>query len=84
MSFYKYTNISTATLVLRNKSLRWSSPLIFNDLEECQFTPFTNEQHLSSHNAYIKILTECAKGGGFNYNPNKFSEISKMLIQICL
>lgn len=81
MSFYKYTNISTATLVLRNKSLRWSSPLIFNDLEECQFTPFTKEQHISSYNAYIKILTECAEGR-LIYNINKFSEISQQIIQV--
>jgi len=81
MSFYKYTNISTAILVLRNKSLRWSSPLIFNDLEECQFTPFTKEQYLSSYNAYIQLLTECAKGR-LIYDHNKFSEISKLFIQV--
>lgn len=81
MSLYKYTNISTAILVLKNKSLRWSSPLIFNDLEECQFTPFTKEQYLSSHNTYFKILTECAKGL-LIYDFNKFSETSKLIIEI--
>lgn len=29
--FYKYMSASTAKLVLRGKSLRWSSPVLFND-----------------------------------------------------
>jgi hypothetical protein len=29
--FYKYMPAATAKLVLRGRSLRWSSPLIFND-----------------------------------------------------
>ncbi len=81
MNFYKYTNISTATLVIKNKTLRWSSPLVFNDLEECQFAPFTKEQFLSSYNDYIKILTECATGQSI-YNFNKFSDVSKLIIHV--
>ena len=81
MSFYKYTNISTASLVLKNKSLRWSSPIIFNDLEECQFTPFTKEQYASAYKAYFKILTECAKGKS-DYNINELSDESILLIQM--
>ncbi|EHQ26165.1 DUF2971 domain-containing protein [Mucilaginibacter paludis] len=81
MSFYKYTNISTASLVLKNKSLRWSSPLIFNDLEECQFTPFTKEQYASSYKAYFKILTECAKGQS-DYNINELSDASRLIIEV--
>lgn len=30
-SFYKYMSASTAKIVLANKTLRWSSPLLFND-----------------------------------------------------
>jgi hypothetical protein len=80
VTFYKYTNISTATLVLENKSLRWSSPLIFNDIEECQFTPFTKEQHESAHKTYIKMLVECAKGC-LIYKIDQFSDITKHIIQ---
>ncbi|MDR7122248.1 DUF2971 domain-containing protein [Rheinheimera soli] len=81
MSFYKYTNINTAVLVLQNSSLRWSSPLLFNDLEECQFTPFTKEQHLKSHETYIQVLEGCARGC-LVYNINKFSEITMRLIHV--
>lgn len=81
MSFYKYTSINTAALVLQNSSLRWSSPLLFNDLEECQFTPFTKEQHLKSHETYIQVLEGCARGH-LVYNTNKFSDITMQLIQV--
>ena len=30
-SFFKYSSASTARLVLENKTLRWSSPSLFND-----------------------------------------------------
>ncbi|MBN8766848.1 MAG: DUF2971 domain-containing protein [Thiobacillus sp.] len=30
-SFFKYMSAATATIVLKNRSLRWSSPLLFND-----------------------------------------------------
>lgn len=81
MGYYKYTNINTAVLVLLNGSIRWSSPILFNDLEECQFTPFTKVQHSKAHDAYIKILTECAKGNS-KYDVNQFSDITKSLIHL--
>lgn len=37
--FYKYMSARTARLVLENSSLRWSSPLSFNDLSEFQRMP---------------------------------------------
>ena len=82
MAFYKYTSISTASLVLKNKSLRWSSPILFNDLEECQFVPFTKDQYLEAYKNYIKILTEYAKGSELNYDFQNFSEINHMIIQL--
>jgi hypothetical protein len=82
MSFYKYTNISTASLILKNNKLRWSSPILFNDLEECQFTPFTKDGHLKASEDYIKILTEFAKGRNPNYNLDKFSNVTKMIIEL--
>lgn len=36
---YKYTSASTAFLVLENSRLRWSSPLLFNDVAEFQRMP---------------------------------------------
>lgn len=82
MSFFKYTNISTASLVLKNKSLRWSSPVLFNDLEECQFTPFTNEQFIFAYNTYIEILAEFAKGNILEYEYHRFTEVNKMIIEL--
>ncbi|CAD6879567.1 hypothetical protein [Methylomonas albis] len=79
MTFYKYTNTNTTNLILENESLRWSSPVIFNDIEECQFTPFTKEQYINSHEKCWDILTECAKGISV-YNSVKLSDINKTLI----
>jgi hypothetical protein len=30
-SFFKYMSVATATIVLKNRTLRWSSPVLFND-----------------------------------------------------
>jgi hypothetical protein len=38
-TFYKYTTAETAKLVLEHGKLRWSSPLLFNDLSEFQRMP---------------------------------------------
>lgn len=62
MQFYKYTNISTSKLILQNQTMRWSSPIVFNDIEECQFVPFTKDRIANSYKKYQDILTECAKG----------------------
>ncbi len=80
MSYFKYTTISTTKLILENLSLRWSSPLQFNDIEECQFVPFTIEEHRFAHEKYIEILAEYAKGNQLEYDYNKFSHNTKMLI----
>lgn len=37
--FYKYVSSTTAALVLVNSRLRWSSPLLFNDVAEFQRMP---------------------------------------------
>ncbi|KHD23099.1 hypothetical protein NM09_20265 [Vibrio caribbeanicus] len=79
MSFYKYTTIDTAKIVLENETLRWSSPLLFNDIEECQFTPFTEEQHKKAQRYYHEMLIDCAKGR-LIYNYHHFSEVTRMLI----
>jgi hypothetical protein len=36
-SFFKYVTCATATAVLSNKTLRWSSPILFNDPFDIQF-----------------------------------------------
>lgn len=61
--------------------MRWSSPIVFNDLEECQFTPFTKEQYITCYKAYIKILTDCAKGQS-THDVAKFSDVCQLIIQV--
>lgn len=47
--FYKYTSANTAAIVLEGSRLRWSSPLLFNDVAEFQrmprFEPTVAEAH---------------------------------------
>lgn len=82
MNFFKYTNISTASLVLKNKSIRWSSPLLYNDLEECQFTPFTEKELIESQKNYIDIIESYAKGIVLGHDTSKFTSITKTLIEV--
>ena len=79
MAFYKYTTTSTTEVILRNKSLRWSSPLLFNDIEECQFTPFTQESSMKAFEMYNKIIEQCASGC-LLFDHARFSENTRLLI----
>lgn len=55
--FYKYTTASTAGLILENSKLRWSSPLIFNDIGEFQRMPCFDP---SMNDAYGLLSREIA------------------------
>lgn len=48
-SFYKYMPLSTAKIILANHTLRWSSPLIFNDPFDVprELLPDVNEKHIA-------------------------------------
>ncbi|MFQ1657339.1 DUF2971 domain-containing protein [Aeromonas veronii] len=81
MSLYKYTSIQTAEIVIKNQSLRWSSPLIFNDLEECQFTPFTKEKYFDAISKYKDILINCANRQ-LVYDVNRYSDVTNTLIEV--
>ena len=80
MSYFKYTTLNTTKLIIENKSLRWSSPLQFNDIEECQFVPYTKENYSKSIKEYLEIITKIAKGEKLNFDYKKFSDITHMLI----
>lgn len=60
--FYKYTTQTTAESILKNGRLRWSSPVIFNDLAEFQrmprFEPTVNE----AHRLFPQVLIDAANG----------------------
>lgn len=81
MNLFKYTSIQTAMLILESGTIRWSSPVIFNDLEECQFTPFTKEQHLLAQEWYMNVMLECAKGR-LIFDHNRFSPATSQIISV--
>ncbi len=61
--------------------MRWSSPVVFNDIEECQFVPFTKDRISAAYKQYQEILIECAKG---NLTPNYeyYSGVTKLIISL--
>nr|EIT1740282.1 DUF2971 domain-containing protein [Proteus mirabilis] len=62
-------------------TLRWSSPSIFNDIDECQFSPFTDSELESANNAVFKVLANCV-AGHLIYNFNEFSDDKQMMIEL--
>ena len=82
MSYFKYTTLSTTKLILEHKSLRWSSPLQFNDIEECQFVPYTKESYNIAIREYFDILIRISKGEKLDYEYNRFSYSTQMLISL--
>ncbi|NBN45749.1 DUF2971 domain-containing protein [Proteus vulgaris] len=79
MSFYKYMTTTTGKIILENSTLRWSSPSVFNDVDECQFSPFSDSEFESANNAVFKILANCA-AGHLIYNFNTFTFDKQMII----
>lgn len=61
--FYKYTPSSTACLVLESSKLRWSSPLLFNDISEFQRMPQFFPSVADSYNELPKAIVEAAYDG---------------------
>lgn len=59
--FYKYVTAATAKAILRNCSVRWSSPRIFNDPFDIQFDlhlPFTEEEYIAAMMVRLNDLYE--------------------------
>jgi hypothetical protein len=79
MTFYKYTSIPTAKLMLENETVRWSSPVVFNDIEECQFVPFTEEAISSAYKKYQEILINCAAGTSPS-EYESYTDVTKMIV----
>ena len=82
MNFYKYTSFDTTKLIIQNKTIRWSSPLKFNDIEECQFVPYSKESFEKANREYFDILIKIANGENLDIDYHRLSEITKMLISI--
>lgn len=80
MNYFKYTTFDTTKLIIENKTIRWSSPLKFNDIEECQFVPYSKESFERANREYLEILAKIAKGENVDIDYEKFKPISHMLI----
>jgi Protein of unknown function (DUF2971) len=61
-SFFKYVSATTATVVLTNRTLRWSSPVLFNDPfdvpREVTFG-FTPDDVFQAASRHLTALIEC-------------------------
>lgn len=59
---YKYTTCDTAALILSSGRLRWSSPLLFNDIAEFQRIPRFEPTLDQSFTEFPRVLVEIALG----------------------
>lgn len=82
MNYFKYTTFDTTKLIIENKTIRWSSPLKFNDIEECQFVPYSKESFERANREYFEILEKIAKGENVDIDYEKLKPISHMLIEM--
>lgn len=82
MNYFKYTTFDTTKLIIENRTIRWSSPLKFNDIEECQFVPYSKESFEKANREYFDIITKIAKGEKVDIDYEKLKPISHMLIQM--
>ncbi|MBM1192583.1 DUF2971 domain-containing protein [Pseudomonas weihenstephanensis] len=61
--FYKYAPSSTACLVLESSKLRWSSPLLFNDIAEFQRMPRFHPRVADSYQLLTDSIVSTAFDG---------------------
>lgn len=80
MNYFKYTTFDTTKLIIENKTIRWSSPLKFNDIEECQFVPYSKESFEMANREYFDILIKIAKGKNLEIDYDRLSPITHMII----
>lgn len=78
---YKYTSPSTACLVLESSKLRWSSPLLFNDIAEFQRIP---RFHPSVADSYQMLPTAIvgAAFDGVDINEEELTPKVRLLLSL--
>ncbi len=79
--FYKYTTIETAEIILKTTKLRWSSPSIFNDLNEYRRMPIFSPALEEDWDVYIRRVCEHAYGLRHE-NISHYSGITQRLISL--
>ncbi len=78
---YKYTTCDTAIVVLSSGRLRWSSPLLFNDLAEFQRMPRFEPPVDQSLTEFPQVLVEIALGER-RVEESKLSGSSQLLLSM--
>lgn len=78
---YKYTTSSTALLVLRGGRLRWSSPILFNDLAEFQRMPRFKPALAESFNSYLEVIADSA-AGRIRVDHDRLSRGTRLLLSL--
>lgn len=79
--FYKYTTLDTVEIILNTEKLRWSSPLIFNDVSEFKNMPIFEPSIEEAKPQFIKLLVEHV----FEINKldaSKLSQVSLIIINL--
>ena len=56
--YYKYTTIDTAKIILNSRRLRWSSPLVFNDVSEFKKMPIFKPSLKETKHEFISLLVD--------------------------
>lgn len=71
--FYKYTTFETAEIILNSGKLRWSSPLIFNDISEFKKMPIFKPSLKEAKFEFISLLVDHV----FDINKLNVSKLAK-------
>lgn len=78
---YKYTSASTAEIILKTGSLRWSSTSMFNDLNEFQRMPILSPSTEDDWDVYLHYLVDILYGD-CKENVKAFSPWTNLLFEI--
>ncbi|RXN85261.1 DUF2971 domain-containing protein [Achromobacter aloeverae] len=78
--FYKYTSANTASIVLESSRLRWSSPLLFNDVAEFQRMP-RFDPTIADANALLSELIASVVFDGVAIDEERMGAPMKLLLE---
>jgi hypothetical protein len=76
--FYKYTTRDTARIVLQNRTLRWSTPILFNDPYDHQFDLHVEVDREALRKLALEKVWRAMFGGGL-YVPHPDNMMGKMI-----
>lgn len=77
--FYKYMPSSTALLVLESSRIRWSSPLLFNDISEFQRMPIFSPSLDDAFKQFPEVIAKAALGKA-EFDENRLCQLSRRVL----